>query len=116
MIFIGVGARRGAAVVAAIEAALAQAGVDRAEVGAVATLDRRSFPDVGWPVVTFRAEQLAARPVPTPSARVAAAVGTPSVAEAAALLAAGPSAELIMPKRIFGGVTVALARSAPGPG
>ena len=32
-----------------------------------------------------------------------------SVAEAAALAAAGPGASLILPKRIFGGVVVAVA-------
>ncbi|WP_436530037.1 cobalamin biosynthesis protein [Actinoplanes sp. HUAS TT8] len=43
-------------------------------------------------------------------ARVLAAVGTPSVAEAAALLAAGDGAELMLAKRIINGVTVAIAR------
>ena len=39
----------------------------------------------GWPVVTFPASRLAAVPVPNPSEVVRRAVGTPSVAEAAAL-------------------------------
>jgi cobalamin biosynthesis protein CbiG len=47
--------------------------------------------------------------VPNPSGAVAAAVGTPSVAEAAALCAAGPSGSLLLPKRVFRGVTVAIA-------
>jgi cobalt-precorrin 5A hydrolase/precorrin-3B C17-methyltransferase len=50
--------------------------------------------------------------VPTPSAVVADAVGTPSVAEAAALLAAGPDAELVVPKQANGVATVAIARRA----
>ena len=50
--------------------------------------------------------------VPNPSAVVAAAVGTPSVAEAAALLAAGPSARLVVEKRRSADATVAVARRA----
>jgi cobalt-precorrin 5A hydrolase/precorrin-3B C17-methyltransferase len=42
----------------------------------------------GWPLRFYEAERLAAVPVPTPSAVVARELGTPSVAEAAARLAA----------------------------
>lgn len=41
-----------------------------------------------WPLLTYSPDQLSRIPVPTPSEMVANAVGTPSVAEAAALLAA----------------------------
>ena len=45
-----------------------------------------------WPLAVFPAAALAAVPVPNPSEVVRAAAGTPSVAEAAALLAAsGPT-------------------------
>src|SRR5205085_11330143 len=44
---------------------------------------------------------------------VRAAVGTPSVAEAAALHAAGPDAELVAPKRASAMATVAVARLRP---
>ena len=44
--------------------------------------------DRHWPLRCFSAEALSHIPVPTPSEVVAAAVGTPSVAEAAAVLAA----------------------------
>ena len=54
----------------------------------------------GWPVRWFRADSLGAVPVPTPSAAVAQEMGTASVAEAAALLAAGPAAQLLQTKRI----------------
>lgn len=54
----------------------------------------------GWPVRWFGAESLAAVPVPTPSVAVAQEMGTASVAEAAALLAAGPAAQLLQTKRI----------------
>lgn len=59
-------------------------------------------------------EIVASGRVPNPSQTVAAAVGTPSVAEAAALLAAGPDANLVTPKRVStsGDATVALTRRA----
>ncbi len=70
----------------------------------------------GWPVRWFGAESLAAVPVPTPSAAVAQEMGTASVAEAAALLAAGPAAQLLQTKRIehanpgeLGAATLAVA-------
>jgi cobalt-precorrin 5A hydrolase / precorrin-3B C17-methyltransferase len=47
---------------------------------------------------------------------VAAAVGTPSVAEAAALVAAGPDAELVVPKQRSATATVAVARRRRPPG
>ncbi|MCF2972313.1 precorrin-3B C(17)-methyltransferase [Synechococcus sp. Nb3U1] len=68
-----------------------------------------------WPLHFFAAEDLAGIPVPHPSEIVRQAVGTPSVAEAAALLAAesrsqlrqksvhetaAPQATLICPKRV----------------
>lgn len=47
----------------------------------------------GWTLRFYRPEQLAAVPVPNPSETVRKYTGTPSVSEAAALLAAGaPSA------------------------
>ncbi|MFP5020620.1 cobalamin biosynthesis protein [Pseudonocardia phyllosphaerae] len=61
--------------------------------------------------VGYPAEALAAVPVPSPDGRVGAAVGTASVAEAAALLTAGPGATLLVPKTRGDGVTVAVARA-----
>ncbi|TFV70828.1 threonine-phosphate decarboxylase [Blastococcus sp. CT_GayMR20] len=60
----------------------------------------------GWGLVGHPASTLAAVPVPTPSDRTAAAVGTGSVAEAAALLDGG---SLLVPKTVLGRVTVAVA-------
>ncbi|WP_222942299.1 cobalamin biosynthesis protein [Actinoplanes teichomyceticus] len=125
MIVAGVGARPGTAaaeLAAAVTAALAEAGVAPAAVTVLATLDRRAAEPglrsyarhTGRRLVAFPAARLAGQPVPGRSAVVAAATGTPSVAEAAALLAAGPAARLILPKRILGRVTVALAGTAPG--
>lgn len=56
---------------------------------------------------TFPAHELAGQPVPTPSEVVRAAVGTPSVAEAA-VLAAG--AELVVAKRTAPATTLAVGR------
>lgn len=124
---VGVGASRGvpaAELDALLEAALADAGLAaesvRAlstvdlkadEVGIVALADRR-----GWPLLTYPAAELAVEQVPNPSEVVRTAVGTPSVAEAAALRAAraaGRHAELVVPKRTSAMGTVAVARLTP---
>ena len=121
MIAVGIGARSGVPLTGPVLAALAAAGLTAAEVQVLATLDRRAAEDRvrrlaaahGWRLAGFPAAELAACPVPHPGLRAAVAVGTPSVAEAAALLAAGPRSTLILPKRAGHGVTVAIARSAP---
>ncbi|SDN95924.1 Cobalamin synthesis G C-terminus [Streptomyces sp. cf386] len=51
---------------------------------------------LGVPLITYSAEELASVEVPTPSDAPRATVGTPSVAEAAALARGG---ELLVPKR-----------------
>jgi len=114
---VGVGASTGAPtdeIAALVESALAGAGLARASVAEVATIDRRAgdpaLTALGIPVRAFTAATLSAVPVPSPSPVVAAAVGTPSVAEAAALLAAGPGAELVVHKRASAHGTVAVAR------
>lgn len=91
---------------------------DPSRLCAVATLDRRvadpaivgAAAALGVPVLGYSAADLAAVVVPTPSVRVAAAVGTASVAEAAAMLGAG-GGELLVHKHAHDGVTVALART-----
>lgn len=99
-----------------LEAVLAEAGLAPASVGLVATIDRRAghpaIDGLGHPARVFSAAELAAVPVPNPSAVVSGAVGTPSVAEAAALLAAGRDASLVVAKRTSASVTVAVARRA----
>lgn len=78
----------------------------------VATIDRRldhpAVVGLGLPVRAFTAEELSAVTVPTPSGVVDDAVGTPSVAEAAALLA---GAELVVPKQKNDVATAAVARA-----
>jgi cobalamin biosynthesis protein CbiG len=104
-----------------VDAALADAGAG--SVVAVATVDLRlGEPCItalasarGVPLRTFPAAALGAVEVPTPSATVARHVGTPSVAEAAALLAAGPDAILVVPKRRSPHATCAIAKEAAWP-
>jgi cobalt-precorrin 5A hydrolase/precorrin-3B C17-methyltransferase len=120
---VGVGTSTGAPpgeLAALAQSALADAGLAPASVGQVATIDRRADEPavlaLGWPVRTFSAGELAGVAVPHPSPVVAAAVGTPSVAEAAALLAAGANAELVVPKQVGRTATVAVARRRRPPG
>jgi cobalamin biosynthesis protein CbiG len=99
----------------AIDDALAAAGLSPADVGVLATLDRRAReaavqPSPGGAAGAFSPcapDELAARAVPHPSDKVAGRVATSSVAEAAALVAGG---ELVLPKRVYPRVTVAIAR------
>ncbi|MGP2440243.1 precorrin-3B C(17)-methyltransferase [Streptomyces sp. JW3] len=104
---VGVGASRGAPaeeVVGLVEGALAEAGLSPASVARLATVAAKAEEPgivaaaerLGVPLVTYSAEELAEVAVPHPSDAPLAAVGTPSVAEAAALLAGG---ELLVPKR-----------------
>lgn len=103
---------------AAVDDTLAAAGVDRRRIRCVATLERERAATIAgalaWPVRTYSAEQLAGVDAPNRSTLVDQATGTPSVAEAAALLAAGDGASLLVPKRRSARVTVALAAAAPG--
>ncbi|MGW6377238.1 cobalamin biosynthesis protein [Rhodococcus sp. NPDC055112] len=114
---VGIGARDGVdpdTVLAAISAVVD----DPTELHALATLERKATEssiaiaaaELGVPVLGFTADELSAVEVPTPSGRVAAEVGTPSVAEAAAVLGAG-GGDLLVRKRARNGVTVAVARN-----
>ncbi|MEU8028431.1 precorrin-3B C(17)-methyltransferase [Streptomyces sp. NPDC049099] len=104
---VGVGASKGAPVdevLGLVEETLAQAGLSVRSVAELATVDAKSEEPgllaaaerLGVPLVTYSAEELAAVEVPNPSHAPLAAVGTPSVAEAAALVRGG---ELLVPKR-----------------
>ncbi|MFJ3756106.1 precorrin-3B C(17)-methyltransferase [Streptomyces sp. NPDC090080] len=103
---VGVGASKGAPadeVYALVEGALRDAGLSPRSVAELATVDAKAEEPgivaaaarLGVPLVTYAAEELAGVPVPHPSKAPLAAVGTPSVAEAAALLRGG---ELLVPK------------------
>ncbi|MFI6351590.1 precorrin-3B C(17)-methyltransferase [Streptomyces sp. NPDC050743] len=103
---VGVGASKGAPVeevLGLIEGALREAGLSPKSVAELATVDAKAKEPglvaaagrLGVPLVTYSAGELAAVEVPNPSEAPLAAVGTPSVAEAAALVRGG---ELLVPK------------------
>ncbi|WP_308271080.1 cobalamin biosynthesis protein [Kitasatospora sp. SUK 42] len=99
---------------------LREAGLARPAVARLATVaGKADHPAVRWvahclggvPVDEHPARELAAVPVPNPSSAVGAAVGTASVAEAAAL-ASAPGGRLVVAKRKSATATVAIARAA----
>jgi cobalt-precorrin 5A hydrolase / precorrin-3B C17-methyltransferase len=118
---VGVGASRDVAaeeVLGLIGEALAVGGFAQGSVTTLATVEAKADEagiveaarEGGWPLVAYPADRLAAVPVPNPSEAVRAAVGSPSVAEAAALVAGDV---LVVPKRKSAMATVALARIRP---
>jgi cobalamin biosynthesis protein CbiG len=113
MTTVGIGAVAGVSaeeVLAAVDTVLVAGAADvrlatvevRATEPGIATAAARR----GWPLTGYPAARLAEVPVPSPSDRVATLVGTPSVAEAAALLGGGT---LLVGKTVVGRVTVAVA-------
>ena|GEM_PF-160822 len=110
---------------ALLEVALDQLGLTSAAVAAIATVDAKAREPglvelaaaLGVPLVVHPAAQLARVPVPHPSAVADAAVATPSVAEAAALLRVpgwptrpAAAVELLVGKTASPRATVAIAR------
>ncbi|MFJ9634260.1 precorrin-3B C(17)-methyltransferase [Streptomyces sp. NPDC101175] len=104
---VGVGASRGVPVDEVLDLigdAVREAGLSPASLAALATVDAKSDEPalveaarrLGVPLLTYSAAELAAVAVPNPSPAPLSAVGTPSVAEAAALIGGG---ELLVPKR-----------------
>ena len=128
MIVAGIGCRRGAPapdIETAIRTALTQAGIAAnaldaiataqakgAEAGIAATAEKLGVRVVLVPEVELKA---AGARVTTRSERVLALTGVPSVAEAAALAAAGPSARLVGPRLLVGAAACALAASESAP-
>ncbi|HVA61526.1 MAG TPA: precorrin-3B C(17)-methyltransferase [Mycobacteriales bacterium] len=119
---VGVGASRGAPAAEVLElvrGALAEAGLAEASIRHLATVAAKAdepgivaaAAELARPLVAQPADALAAVAVPHPSDVVRAAVGTPSVAEAAALL--GGNADLVVAKRKSATATVAIARHRP---
>jgi cobalt-precorrin 5A hydrolase len=128
MIVAGVGCRKGATapdVEAAIRAALARAGITSDALDAIATIaSKRDEAGIGTAAENFGVTvvlvsdaelKAAGNRTETRSERVQTLMGLPSVAEAAALAAAGPSARLISPRLVFGSAACALAASEPVP-
>ena len=103
---------------ALLTATLDEAGLARASVAALCSVDAKADEEglialagrLGVPFVTYPAEVLAARDVPNPSDAPERAVGTPSVAEAS-VLARG--ADLVVEKRKTPEATCAVGRIAP---
>ncbi|MEN2418375.1 Rv2231c family pyridoxal phosphate-dependent protein CobC [Streptomyces rimosus] len=141
-VVVGVGARRGvpaAEVLTLIADSLASVSLTPDAVTALATVDTKAAEPglaeaarrLGVPLLTYPAAVLAAVSVPHPSDAPLAAAGTPSVAEAAALTAAGggpgkdggpgpAAAELVVGKRkslpgARATCAVARARTTPPP-
>jgi cobalt-precorrin 5A hydrolase len=131
---LGLGCDRGtpaATIAQAIAEALAAAGLHPEQVRAAASIDLKAdeagllavAAAAGWPLTFYPAAALAAVAVPNPSETVRRYTGTPSVAEAAALLAAkadagsGIGALLIEKHKLRGAdgrnATVSIARIAP---
>jgi len=124
MIAAGIGCRRGAPardIEAAIRAALVRANIAAEALDVIATIEtkdaeagiRNAAEKFGVAVVIVPQRDLAAAGdrLETRSERVLALTGVGSVAEAAALAAAGPSARLISPRVATGAATCALAAS-----
>ena len=131
-IAVGLGCDRGtplATLQQALSEALALAGACVADVAAAASIDLKADePGLlalaalhGWPMTFYTPAQLAAVPVPNPSETVRRHTGSPSVSEAAALLAASateqvlPGTALLVEKYKYKGAdgrnaTVSLAR------
>jgi cobalt-precorrin 5A hydrolase len=127
---IGLGCDRGtplATVQQCLNEALALVGAQLADVAVMASIEAKSDEAAflqlalqhGWPLRWYSAAQLAAVPVPNPSATVQRYMGTPSVSEAAALLAAqAEQSALVVEKHKLRGpdgknATVSIARVAP---
>lgn len=133
VLWVGIGCERGTSkelIETAIEQVCRSNHLSERAIAGIATIDIKADEvglvqlcrDRNWPLRTFRADVLRSVNVPNPSAIVAAEVGTPSVAEAAALVAANnlgerPLVPLQVAKQIFklegqpGAVTVAIAQS-----
>lgn len=137
VLWVGVGCERGTSrelMETAIQKVFRENQLAEKAIAGIATIDIKADEsglvelcrDRAWPLRTFPADALRSLSVPNPSAIVEAEVGTPSVAEAAAIAAATSSSPnppipasppLLIPKQIYradgqpGAVTVAIARA-----
>lgn len=124
----GIGCRKGVAaadVLAAIDAMLAERGLSRTSLDALATVALKAKEPglcdasevLGLPLLVPSENEIDAAAARTITRSVAsqAVAGAPSASEAAALAAAGPNARLLGARRIFGNVTCAIAVSEETP-
>jgi cobalt-precorrin 5A hydrolase / precorrin-3B C17-methyltransferase len=116
VLWVGIGCERGTSkelIATAIEQVFQANHLAIGAIAGIATIDLKAD-EVGlvelcqtknWPLKTYPAEILRSIPVPTPSEIVASVVGTPSVAEAAAIVAVKAqdscSTNLLIRKQIF---------------
>jgi cobalamin biosynthesis protein CbiG len=126
-LWIGMGYQSGVSTLA-MEQAIAQVFIDfqldLLRVQGLGTIDRKAnHPEIylfcqtkGWQLQFFSAAELAIVTVPHPSLVISTWLGTPTVAEGAAILAAGESSQLIVTKQICGqagkALIIAVARVA----
>jgi cobalt-precorrin 5A hydrolase len=128
VIVAGIGCRAGATareIEAVLEAAASHAKLKVGEIDVIATSHvkngEQGITDVallrGTKLVMVAQSELeaACANVATRSERVRELIGVPSLAEAAALAAAGPNARLIAPRVVIGRATCALATSRDVP-
>ena len=112
-------------IIEVIEEALTLCAASRMDIGSAASITLKAneygllqaMQQLGVQIHFYAADELAAVPVPNPSETVRRYTGTPSVSEAAALLAAGEGAQLILEKHKRRGpdgrnATVSIARIA----
>lgn len=123
----GIGCRKGvsrAEVLAAVDAALRTHGLSRSDLEVIAALDQKQAEPgivetaavLGLPLVAVCAESEEVREgLITHSQASLAATGFGSAAEAAALAAAGPGAQLFGPRLATGVVTCAIAANGGRP-
>lgn len=124
---VGIGCDRGTSAITlrtALNQALASIGIDVFRISRLASIDLKANEagllalarELDQPLLFFSAAQLAAVPVPNPSETVRRHIGTPSVSEAAALLAArAHMADLLVEKHKWRGsdgrnATISIAR------
>jgi cobalamin biosynthesis protein CbiG len=129
VLWVGIGCQKGISVQLiekAIEKILLEYQLDDSDIAGIATVDIKAS-ELGLkefcqlhklPLKTFSKETLASVCVPNPSNKITEKIGTPSVAEASAILAASQissQVKLLVPKQIFrladeiGSVTLAIA-------
>ena len=130
VLWIGIGCERGTdqhLIAYAVEKVCREHHLASGAIAGIATLDLKSdeaglldfIQTKNWPLHCYSAQMLKNVSVPTPSAVVEQAVGTPSVAEAAAMVAAGQSdatclrakKQIVKQSDYAGAVTVAIAQA-----
>lgn len=114
-VILGMGCDRGTALTtleAAIDEALSTISLDKKTISGLATIDKKSdeagllqlAKSYAWPIQFFTAKELSQVEVPNPSEVVLKYMGTPAVAEAAAMLAAKTDAkDLLIEKHKYRG-------------